>query len=128
MTDPTNAANKVAKVVKSATAEVWAGTTVSTLANQAIAAINFNSSKVVTMRVWSPDTGVRRAEGGERCRWHEWVETEAMTTVAGAWQTLSFNFAALAAGSGAGCGVPRTKPRCSSTSQIGCPTARPRPL
>ena len=102
VTDPTNAANKVAKVVKSATAEVWAGTTVSTLANQAIAAINFSSSKVVTMRVWSPDAGipvrlkVESAADGTKS-----LETEAMTTVAGAWQTLSFNFAALAAGSGA---------------------------
>ena len=100
--DPTNAANKVAKVVKSATAEVWAGTTVSTLANQAIAAVNFGSSKVVTMRVWSPDVGipvrlkVESAADGTKS-----VETEAITTVAGAWQTLSFNFAALAAGSGA---------------------------
>ncbi len=30
VTDPTGGANKVAQVVKSATAELWAGTTVST--------------------------------------------------------------------------------------------------
>lgn len=100
--DPTNAANKVAKVVKSATAEVWAGTTVSTLANQAIAAIDFASSKVVTMRVWSPDAGIPvRLKVESATDAAKSIETEATTTVAGAWQTLSFNFAALAAGSGA---------------------------
>ncbi|MCK7481723.1 MAG: hypothetical protein M0C28_34545 [Candidatus Moduliflexus flocculans] len=35
--DPTNAANKVARVVKSATAELWAGTTVSTGPNFSVA-------------------------------------------------------------------------------------------
>ena len=101
--DPTNAANKVAKVVKSATAELWAGTTVSTLANAAIPTIGFSdTSKVITVRVWSPTAGtpvrlkVENAADGTKS-----VETEATTTVAGGWQTLSFNFANPAAGTAA---------------------------
>ena len=98
--DPGNAANKVARVIKSATAEVWAGTTVSNLANNTIAAIGFSASaQTITVRVWSPTAGtpvrlkVENATDGSKS-----VETEATTTVAGGWQTLSFNFANPVAG------------------------------
>ena len=101
--DPTNAANKVARVIKSATAELWAGTTVSNAANQSIAPIGFSdSNKTITVRVWSPTANtpvrlkVENAADGSKS-----VETEARTTVAGAWQTLSFNFANQAAGTAA---------------------------
>ena len=101
--DPAGGANKVAKVIKSATAELWAGTTVSNLANQAIAPIAFTASnQVVTVRVWSPTANipvrlkVENAADGTKS-----VETEARTTVANAWQTLSFNFATPAAGTAA---------------------------
>ncbi len=98
--DPSNAANKVARVIKSATAEVWAGTTVSNLANNTIATIGFSASaQTITVRVWSPTAGtpvrlkVENATDGNKS-----VETEATTTVAGGWQTLSFNFANAVAG------------------------------
>lgn len=101
--DPAGGTNKVAKVVKSATAELWAGTTVSNLANQAIAPIAFTASnQVITVRVWSPVANipvrlkVENAADGSKS-----VETEARTTVANAWQTLSFNFATPAAGTAA---------------------------
>jgi hypothetical protein len=101
--DPAGGTNKVAKVVKSATAELWAGTTVSNLANQAIAPIGFAAGRqVVTVRVWSPTVNipvrlkVENAADGSKS-----VETEARTTVANAWQTLSFNFATPAAGTAA---------------------------
>ena len=101
--DPAGGTNKVAKVVKNATAELWAGTTVSNLANQAIAPIAFTASnQVVTVRVWSPTANipvrlkVENAADGTKS-----VETEARTTVANAWQTLSFNFATPAAGTAA---------------------------
>jgi len=42
--DPTNAANKVAKVVKSAGAELWAGTTVSTCAGNTLVCIDVSRS------------------------------------------------------------------------------------
>ena len=101
--DPAGGTNKVAKVVKNATAELWAGTTVSNLANQAIAPIAFTASnQVITVRVWSPTANipvrlkVENAADGTKS-----VETEARTTVANAWQTLSFNFATPAAGTAA---------------------------
>jgi hypothetical protein len=101
--DPAGGTNKVAKVVKSATAELWAGTTVSNLANQAIAPIAFTAgNQVITVRVWSPTANipvrlkVENAADGSKS-----VETEARTTVANAWQTLSFNFATPAAGTAA---------------------------
>jgi hypothetical protein len=93
--DPTNAANKVAKVVKSAAAADWAGTTVSNLANLAVAPIGFSASnKILTARVWSPDAGIAvRLKAENATDGTKTVETEATTTVAGGWQTLSFNFA-----------------------------------
>jgi hypothetical protein len=101
--DPAGGTNKVAKVVKNATAELWAGTTVSNLANQAIAPIAFTAgNQVITVRVWSPTANipvrlkVENAADGSKS-----VETEARTTVANAWQTLSFNFATPAAGTAA---------------------------
>ena len=101
--DPTNAANKVARVIKSGTAELWAGTTISNLANQAIAPIGFTATnRTITARVWSPTAGtpvrlkVENASDPTKS-----VETEASTTVASGWQTLSFNFANPAAGTAA---------------------------
>ena len=101
--DPTNAANKVAKVVKSATAELWAGTTVSNLANQAIAPIGFSAGNTtITVRVWSPTAGTPvRLKVESATDPTKTVETEATTTVANGWQTLSFNFANPAAGTAA---------------------------
>ncbi len=101
--DPTNAANKVAKVVKSATAELWAGTTVSTGANQSVPKLPFTASDTkMNVRVWSPDAGIQvrlkvedAADGGKS------VETEATTTVANDWETLTFNFANQAGGTAA---------------------------
>ncbi len=101
--DPSNAANKVAKVIKSATAELWAGVTVSTLAAQALPAIAFSAGNTtITARVWAADAGIpvrmkveNSSNGGVS------VETEATTTVAAGWQTLSFNFANHAAGTAA---------------------------
>ena len=98
--DPTNAANKVARVIKSATAELWAGTTVSNRANNAIATIGFTATnKTITVRVWSPTAGTPvRLKVEDAADPTKSVETEASTTVAGGWQTLSFNFANQAAG------------------------------
>ena len=101
--DPSNAANKVARVIKSATAELWAGTTVSNRANNAIATIGFTATnKTITVRVWSPTAGTPvRLKVEDAADPTKSVETEATTTVAGGWQTLSFNFANQAAGTAA---------------------------
>ena len=101
--DPTNAANKVARVIKSATAELWAGTTVSTLPNQAIAPIGFSAGNTtITVRVWAAAAGIPvRLKVESATDNTKTVETEATTTVAGGWQTLSFNFANQATGTAA---------------------------
>lgn len=101
--DPTNAANTVAKIVKSSTAELWAGTTVSVCPNSAIATIPFSSTlKTITARVWSPVAGIPVRMKVENAADNTVsVETEATVSVASGWQTLSFNFANHAAGTAA---------------------------
>ncbi len=96
--DPTGGTNKVAKIFKYVASEQWAGTTVATVdvgGTNAIGTIPFSATnKTMTVRVYSPAVGVRvrlkvenAANGGIS------VETDAITTAAGAWETLSFNFA-----------------------------------
>jgi len=101
--DPTNAANNVAKVVKSATAELWAGTTVSTGPNFSVPALPFTASSTkMSVRVWSPDAGIQvRLKAEDAADPTKSVETEATTTVANAWETLTFDFANQAAGTAA---------------------------
>ena len=74
--DPAGGANKVAQVTKSATAELWAGTTVSTGPNFSIAPIPFTATaKTITVRVWAPAAGIPirlkvedAADGTKSCR------------------------------------------------------------
>ena len=98
--DPTGGTNKVAKVIKSATAELWAGTTVSTGANDSIATIPFTATaKTITVRVWSPTANIPvRLKVEDASDNTKTVETEATTTVANTWETLTFNFATPASG------------------------------
>ncbi|BDT69576.1 hypothetical protein os1_37670 [Comamonadaceae bacterium OS-1] len=92
--DPTGGTNKVAKLYKYLASEQWGGSTISTLANNALPTIPFTASKTtMTLRVYSPAAGVRvrlkvenASNGGINC------ETDAFTTASGAWETLSFNF------------------------------------
>ncbi len=102
-TDPGNPANKVAKVVKGVNSQVWAGTTVSTLPNQAIPRINFTSTQtILAARVWSPDAGIPvRLKVENAGNPGQSVETEATTTLAGGWESLSFDFASPATGTAA---------------------------
>ncbi len=107
VTDPTLASNKVAKVIKTNTAELWAGTTVTAI-NGALQTgfasnIPFNACNTkMSVRVWSPHAGIQvrlkvedKNDPGKSC------ETEATVTVASGWQTLEFNFANQAAGTAA---------------------------
>ena len=98
--DPTNAGNKVLQIFKyrlpAPGSEQWAGVTVSTGANDSIPRIPFTATaQTMTLRVYSPAVGVRvrlkvedATNNGISC------ETDAITTTAGAWETLTFNFAA----------------------------------
>jgi hypothetical protein len=104
VTDPTDPNNKVARVVKSATAELWAGTTVT-----AAAALGFKNkipfstgNTKMNVRVWSPDAGIKvRLKVEDHTDPNKSVETEATTTLANGWQDLTFDFSNQAAGTAA---------------------------
>ena len=107
VTDPTNAANKVAKVIKSATAELWAGTTVTALDGTVqtgfSSKIPFTATdKKMSVRVWSPNSGIKvRLKVEDSADGTKSVETEATSTVANNWETLTFDFANQASGTAA---------------------------
>lgn len=97
--DPAGGTNKVLRVGKYAApapgSEQWAGVTVSTGAGDTIPAIPFTSTdKTITMRAYSPAAGVRvRMKVENASNNGISVETDAITTTSGAWETLTFNFA-----------------------------------
>jgi hypothetical protein len=94
--DPANAANKVKKTTKPNGAQTWAGTTMGQLA----AALPFTSTATgMSVRVYSPAAGITvRLKAENRTNSAQYVETDAVTTVANGWETLTFNFANHAAG------------------------------
>ena len=61
VTDPTLSTNKVAKVIKTAAAELWAGTTVTAPAQLGFSSrIPFTASSTkMNVRVWSPNAGIQ---------------------------------------------------------------------
>ena len=100
--DPVDATNKVAKLVKVAASETWAGATLDPAGNDSriVTPLDLATDKVVTMRVFSPAAGKlvmlkveNSTDGGVN------MEARATTTQTGAWETLSFNYAAPSAGS-----------------------------
>ena len=102
--DPTNAANRVAKVVRAAGSEVFAGTTITGAAQLGFTpkiAFNANQTKM-SVRVFSPDAGIPvRLKVEDHGDPNKSVETEVLTTTAGAWQTLTFDFSKQATGTAA---------------------------
>jgi thiol-disulfide isomerase/thioredoxin len=104
VTDPTNSSNTVVKVIKSASAQPWAGTTITAAAALGLASpVPFSASSTsMTLKVWSPDAGIQvRLKVENHSNVNQSVETEATTTVANGWQTLVFNFANQAPGTAA---------------------------
>lgn len=102
--DPTNASNTVAMVIKSSSAQTWAGTTITDSLNQGLAnPVPFSpTSTTMTLKVWSPDAGIPvRLKVEDYTNPTISVETEAMTTVASQWETLTFDFANQAPGTAA---------------------------
>jgi hypothetical protein len=97
--DPLDATKRALKIVKGNTAEVWAGTTLGTTAGFP-SNIPFSiSSTEMQARVFSPAAGTtfrlkveNKSDGSISC------ETDAVTTVANAWETLTFNFSSPASG------------------------------
>jgi exo-beta-1,3-glucanase (GH17 family) len=98
--DPVGGTNKVARVLRSATAESFAGTVVGTAGGLTVGAIPFDASNTrMSVRVYSPAAGIRvRLKVEDSTNAARSVETEAVTTRAGAWETLTFDFANPVAG------------------------------
>jgi hypothetical protein len=102
ITDPTNSLNKVAQTVKSNTAETWAGTTMSTSSGLANAIPFSSGNAYIRVKVYSPNSGIQvRLKAEDPNDPTKSVETEATTTTANAWETLTFNFANQATGTAA---------------------------
>lgn len=105
--DPTMPSNTVARVIKSATAQSWAGTTITTIASGIQigfgSRIPFTASeKRMNVRVWSPDAGIKvRLKVEDHLDPNKSVETEATSTVAGGWEILTFDFSNQATGTAA---------------------------
>ncbi len=98
-TDPTDASNKVMKVIKTAGAEVWAGTTMSTSLGLANAIPLKSGATTMQARVYSPAAGITvKLKVEDHTNGNIAVETDAVTTVANAWEVLEFNFANQSAG------------------------------
>ncbi len=91
--DPTNPNNTVSEVTKGQSAQLWAGTTVSTPAGLA-SAIPFSATdSTISVRVWSPDAGIPiRLKAEDHTNPTISVETETMTSTSGEWETMIFNF------------------------------------
>ena len=97
--DPADAANKVMKVVKTAGAEVWAGTTMSTSLGLAKAIPLKAGATTMQARVYSPAAGITvKLKVEDHTNGNIAVETDAVTTVANAWEVIEFNFANQSAG------------------------------
>jgi len=98
VTDPAGGTNMVMQATKSNTAQTWSGTTMggSGLAQ----AIPFSASNnMIKVRVYSPDTNVPvRLKVEDAADPTKSVETEVNTTVANAWDTLTFDFSNNVAG------------------------------
>lgn len=93
VTDPDNTTNTVARVIKTDQAATWAGTTIGTPAGFAtFLPLSLTDSKM-NVRVWSPTAGtpIRLKVEDWRDPTHT-CETEAMTSVAGGWEVLEFDF------------------------------------
>ena len=101
--DPVDPANNVVQVNRSAAAQTFAGTIVSTQAPEAIPVIPLDAmNTTMNVRVYAPASGivvrVKIENSGDPT---VSVETEATTTAANAWETLTFDFANEAPGTAA---------------------------
>lgn len=91
--DPTDPNNMVAEVEKTASAQLWAGTTIGTPQGFANAIPFQMGQTFMTVKVWSPDAGIQiRLKAEDHTDPTISVETEATTTMAGAWEELVFDF------------------------------------
>ncbi|MCA0426619.1 MAG: T9SS type A sorting domain-containing protein [Bacteroidetes bacterium] len=100
--DPVDSSNKVGVFTKTNTAETWAGTTFGTASGLGNAIPFAQNATKITMKVYSPDSGiVIRLKAEDANDGTKSVETDARTTVANAWHTITFDFANQATGTAA---------------------------
>ena len=99
VTDPAGGTGKVAKVTKTTGAETWAGTTIGTAAGfKTVIPFSATRSKI-SMRVYAPVAGVNiRLKVENHSDPKLTAETETLTTVANAWETLTFDLSKVAPG------------------------------
>ena len=102
VSDPTDASNSVMQVTKPVGAAEWAGTTIGTPGGFANYIPLNSANSFMVMRVWSPAAGIPvRLKVEDANDPTHTCETEVVTTVAGGWQYLEFNFANEAPGTAA---------------------------
>ena len=91
-----NISSRVLQLEKTAGAEVWAGAVMGL-----DRAIDFSTSTVITIKVWSPRAGTpilfKMEDSSDPS--NLFAEVSVSTTVAGAWETLSFDMSTPANGS-----------------------------
>jgi hypothetical protein len=99
VTDPENAGNTVVQTIRTAGSQVFAGTTVGQpLGLENPVPFDFDNTGM-SARVWSPEAGVIVKLKVEQVgNPGIFVEQDVLTTVAGAWETLEFDFATPVAG------------------------------
>jgi hypothetical protein len=94
--DPSLSTNKVVRVIKSATAFSFAGTTITGLSELGLSSkIPFTANETkMSIRVWSPIAGIKvRLKIEDHNNSSINCEAESTVTVASGWQTLEFDFA-----------------------------------
>jgi hypothetical protein len=98
-TDPIGGTNQVCKVIKSNTAQTWAGTTIGGSAGFVNAVPFASGATTMSMRIYSQDAGTTiRMKVEDPANGAISVETDAVTTTSNAWETLNFDFANQATG------------------------------
>jgi hypothetical protein len=99
---PTGSNGNVLKIIKSANSALYAGTLVGDSgipAAPTVGAIPFTNTRTTfTVRVWAAQAGLDVKLKFQDAAAAHTVETDALTTVAGGWSTLTFNLANPAAG------------------------------
>ncbi|MCB0837444.1 MAG: hypothetical protein KDD99_12320, partial [Bacteroidetes bacterium] len=97
--DPDGSMNTVVRSVKTSGAQTWAGTTIGGSVGFATPVPFTATETKMTVRVYAPNAGIPiRLKVEDATNAGISVETEAMTTVANAWETLEFDFSNPAAG------------------------------
>jgi len=98
-TDPTSSSNHVMMSTKTNGAETWAGTTLGTASGFKTIIPQTATAAKMTVRIYSPAAGLDiKLKLEEHGNGANSVETDVLTTKAGQWETLTFDFSHNASG------------------------------